>query len=106
MTWTRLCSIAEISEDDGLRVVLPKREALAVWRVGEAIFVTDDTCTHGKASLTGGGTLDGFVIECGLHLGAFDIRNGSIASAPCTVPLRVYPVRIDGDDILADLSAG
>lgn len=103
MTWTRICSISEISEDDGLRVDLPDQPPLAVWRVGDAVFVTDDTCTHGKASLTDGGILDGFQIECGLHLGAFDIRDGSVTSAPCTVPLGVYPVRLQGDDVLAEL---
>lgn len=103
MTWVRICSISEISEDDGLRVDLPDREPLAVWRVGEDVSVTDDTCTHGKASLTEGGILDGFQIECGLHLGAFDIRDGSVTSAPCTSPLRVYTVRIEGEDVLAQL---
>lgn len=103
MTWVRICSVSEIPEDDGLRVEMRNREPLAAWRVGESVFVTDDTCTHGKASLTEGGILDGFQIECGLHLGAFDIRDGSVTSAPCTVPLRVYPVRIHGQDVLAEL---
>lgn len=103
VTWVRLCSTSEIPEDDGLRVDVQDRGPLAVWRVGEDVFVTDDTCTHGQASLTEGGILDGFEIECGLHLGAFDVRDGSVTSAPCTVPLRVYEARIEGEDVLAEL---
>jgi len=103
VTLVRICSISEISEDDGLRVNVQGREPIAAWRVGENVFVTDDTCTHGKASLTEGGILDGFQIECGLHLGAFDIRDGSVTSAPCTIPLRVYAVQIQGEDVLAEL---
>lgn len=103
MTWVRICSVSEISEDDGLRVDVPGYQPLAVWRVDENVFVTDDTCTHGQASLTEGGILDGFEIECGLHLGAFDIRDGRVTSAPCTIPLRVYAVRVQGEDVLAEL---
>lgn len=103
MTWTRICTVSEISEDDGLRVDLPGCQPLAVWRIDESVFVTDDTCTHGQASLTEGGILDGFQIECGLHLGAFDVRDGSVTSAPCMIPLRVYPVRLEGEDVIADL---
>lgn len=101
--WIRICSKSEISEDEGLRVDEFSPQPLAVWRVGDTVFVTDDTCTHGKASLTEGGILDGFQIECGLHLGAFDIRDGSVTSAPCTLPLRTYAVQVDGEDVLAEL---
>lgn len=104
MTWTRLCSLSDISEDDGLRIDRDGGGPLAAWRVGDAVFVTDDTCTHGQASLTEGGILDGFQIECGLHLGAFDIRDGKVTSAPCTIPLRVYPVRLEADEVFADLN--
>ncbi|MDZ4065822.1 MAG: non-heme iron oxygenase ferredoxin subunit [Tabrizicola sp.] len=104
MSWTKLCCISDIPEDDGLRLDRDDRGPLAVWRVGDAVYVTDDTCTHGQASLTEGGILDGFQIECGLHLGAFDIRDGKVTSAPCTVPLRVYPVRLDAGEVFAHLN--
>ena len=99
----RLCDIGDISADEGLRVTVEGHPPLAVWLVEGQVFVTDDTCTHGQASLTETGLLDGFVIECGLHLGAFDIRDGSVASAPCTRPLRTYPVEREGDAVFVHL---
>lgn len=100
---TRICALADVPEDDGLQVELAGRSPLAVWLVGGEVYVTDDTCTHGKASLTEGGMREGFVVECGLHLGAFDVRDGSVASAPCTEPLRVYPACVEDGVVYADL---
>lgn len=100
---TRLCMLADIPEEDGLQIKLPGRQPLAVWRVGDEAYVTDDTCTHGQASLTEGGAQDEFVIECGLHLGAFDIRDGCVVSVPCTLPLRVYLTFVRDGTVFAKL---
>ena len=102
-TEVRICALDDVDEEEGLRVELPGQPPLAVWRVGDTPYVTDDTCTHGQASLTRDGMLDDFVIECGLHQGAFDIRDGSIDSAPCTVPLRVYAAFLKEGIVYAEL---
>jgi nitrite reductase/ring-hydroxylating ferredoxin subunit len=75
------------------KVSVPDLLPLAVYNVKGTIFVTDDTCTHGQASLTEG-FLDGEVVECPLHGGAFDVRTGEVVSRPCTVNLKTYPVSI------------
>lgn len=72
-------------ETDGL--------ALAVFRVGDEFYVTDDQCTHGPGLLHEG-CLTGYEIECDFHQGSFDIRTGEVIEPPCTVPLRVYPITI------------
>jgi len=77
---------------------------LAVYNVSGAIFVTDDTCTHGQASLTDG-FLDDGIIECPLHGGAFDVRTGEVVSRPCTVNLKTYPVSIVDGMITVSRSA-
>jgi naphthalene 1,2-dioxygenase system ferredoxin subunit len=51
-------------------------------------------CTHGNARLCDG-FLEGHEIECPLHQGKFDIRTGKPTCAPVTVPVRIYPVKID-----------
>jgi nitrite reductase/ring-hydroxylating ferredoxin subunit len=99
-----ICTFDDVEEDEGLRVELPGFPTLAVWRVDDTPFVTDDACTHGAASLSRDGLQEGHVIECGLHLGAFDVRNGNVVSPPCTKPLRAYPTWLDGDKVYADLS--
>ncbi|MEX0405290.1 non-heme iron oxygenase ferredoxin subunit [Aquibium sp. LZ166] len=100
---TLICALADIPDDEGLRVDLNGFPPLAVWRVGEQAYVTDDTCTHGQASLTADGMQNEFVIECGLHQGEFDIRDGSVRSPPCSKPLRVYATRVVDDQVYAVL---
>ena len=45
------------------------------------------------------GYVEGGIVECPLHFGKFDIRNGRALSAPCTIDVRIYPVSVAGDSI-------
>ncbi len=101
-----LCQVAELPDDVGYRVDIPGYPPLAVFKLDDGIHVTDDTCTHGEASLSEGEIEDGSVV-CPFHLGAFDIRTGRAVAAPCSVALRVYPVRVvDGQVVLDPPAAG
>lgn len=84
------------------RVVVPDHAPLALVRIGDAFYLTDDTCTHGAASLADG-QLDGAEIECPFHGGRFDVRTGEARRFPCTEPLRTYAVRVEGENIYAAL---
>ena len=75
---------------------------LAVFNLGGRFYVTDDECTHASASLADG-ILEGDVIECAVHLGAFHIPTGAVKAPPCSVALRTYKVVLQGDDIFANL---
>ncbi|MGY6126801.1 non-heme iron oxygenase ferredoxin subunit (plasmid) [Paraburkholderia strydomiana] len=100
--WTALCPLDDVIEGDGLQVKIGER-MLAVWRVDNLAFVTDDTCTHGDASLVLTGMLDGFSIVCGLHQGEFDIRTGEVRAAPCSKPIRSYAATVREGVVLARL---
>jgi nitrite reductase/ring-hydroxylating ferredoxin subunit len=90
--------VDNVAENEPLLVEIDQHEPLAVYNVKGQIYVSDDYCTHGKASLSDEGDLDGFTIVCTWHMGAFDIRTGEVKSQPCYEPLKVYPVTIrDGD---------
>ena len=95
-----LCHVGDVAAGASKRIELEGRAPLAVFNVGDDFFVTDDICTHGEASLCDG-ELDGHEVECPYHQGAFDIRTGKALSAPCTVPLRVYPVRLVEGRVMA-----
>jgi|GEM_PF-59185 len=84
--------IGSTTLSDGTRV--------AIYRVrGEEVFATDDRCSHGASSLCDEGALEGYVIECGLHLGSFDIRTGKPVATPCTKSIRTYPAHVRGGTI-------
>ena len=62
----------------------------------------DGICTHAYCSLAGG-FLDGFTVTCYCHGSMFDLKSGEVLSPPATVPVKLYPLKIEGDDILVDL---
>ncbi len=71
---------------------------LAVYNVEGVFYVTDDHCTHGPGSLSEG-YLDGHIIECDFHNGAFDIRTGAVVAPPCMIPVQTYKVVVENDRI-------
>ena len=72
---------------------------IAVARSNGTVFACQDTCTHEEASLADGDVFDG-IIECPLHGARFDLRTGAVKSLPAVLPLRVFEVKVEGDDIL------
>jgi len=100
-TPTRLCSTGDVEPGSALLVEIDDLE-LAVYNVDGEFYVTDDRCTHGPGSLSEG-YLDGCVIECDFHNGAFDIRTGEVVAPPCMVPLKTYDVVVENGDVMAVL---
>lgn len=94
---------ASLAVDEARRIDIPGGDPIAVFRLSDGLFATDDTCTHGAASLSEG-FVDSGEIECPFHTGRFDIRTGAATLHPCTVAIRVYPVRIEDNEIIVDIS--
>lgn len=97
-----LCEDWAVEPGKARRVVVKER-AFAVFNVAGEFHVTDDTCTHGFASLADG-TLEGHVITCPWHGGAFDVRTGVPLAAPCTTALATYPCQARSEGVWADLN--
>jgi biphenyl 2,3-dioxygenase ferredoxin component len=87
-----LCSTSEVPEGGAIKVEKDGL-VLAVFNLGGRFFVTDDACTHGPGSLSEG-DIDGEVVECNFHNGAFHIPTGRVEAPPCMVALKTYPVTI------------
>lgn len=85
-----LCLTSDIEQGAGLQVIIDSYPPLAVFHLEDGgFYVTDDTCTHGDASLADG-EVDGCEVECPFHAGAFDIKTGEPCGAPCSIPLKTY----------------
>jgi len=97
----RVCAQAEIAPDT-VKAFDVGDKRLAAFNIAGKFYVTDDECTHASASLADG-MLDGDVIECCMHLGAFHVPTGEVKAPPCTVALRTYKVMLQGDEIFVDL---
>jgi p-cumate 2,3-dioxygenase ferredoxin subunit len=95
----RVCAASAVNSEQPSKFDVEGEGPLAVYHVEGNYYVTSDLCTHSTASLSEDGELDGFVIECTWHGGRFDIRTGDFLSMPCTEPLKVYPVTVEGGEI-------
>lgn len=97
----RVCSTTDVPENS-VKAFEVGDAVVAVYNIGGTFYATDNECTHGAASLADG-ILDGDVIECSLHFGAFHVPTGDVVAPPCAVPLRTYKVVVRDDDIFVDL---
>ncbi|MFC7011856.1 non-heme iron oxygenase ferredoxin subunit [Streptomyces viridiviolaceus] len=102
MTFVRVCGVGELEEDTPKRVELDGTPVSIVQTEGE-IFAIHDICSHANVSLSEG-EVDDCHIECWLHGSRFDLRSGKPDSLPATRPVPVYPVKIEGDDVLVSLT--
>jgi nitrite reductase/ring-hydroxylating ferredoxin subunit len=84
-----ICSVDDAVDFGALRVEPPGLPPLAVFHADGAFFVTDDTCSHGAASLSEGAVENGMV-ECPWHSGKFCLKTGKPECFPATEPIRVY----------------
>lgn len=91
--WVDAAGADELIDDDVVGVQAEGRE-FALYSVGGEVYATDNLCTHGQARLCDG-FLEGHEIECPLHQGRFDIRDGRALCAPLDADVRSYPVRMD-----------
>ncbi|WP_439607733.1 non-heme iron oxygenase ferredoxin subunit [Hydrogenophaga sp.] len=99
--WIDASDEADVPDDDVIGVQVAGHD-IALYKVDGSVFATDNTCTHGQARLCDG-FLEGHEIECPLHQGRFDIRDGSATCAPVTDAIRCYPVRIEGGRVFLQL---
>ncbi len=99
--WIDIACKADVPEKDVMGVDIDAK-SIALYQVDGEIFATDNICSHGNARLCDG-FLEGHEIECPLHQGKFDIRNGKAMCAPLTEDIRTYPVKIEGDRVFIEI---
>lgn len=99
--WIELAAIEAIPEDDVIGIDAGGK-SFALYMVDGEVYVTDNICTHGNARLCDG-FLEGHEIECPLHQGKFDIRNGKAMCAPLTEDVKTYPVKIEGTRVFVEV---
>jgi 3-phenylpropionate/trans-cinnamate dioxygenase ferredoxin component len=100
--YVRACSTTALRDEsaigveiDGVPVCLAKSE-------GE-VFAIADICSHADVNLSDGEVENG-TVECWLHGSRFDLRTGHPTGLPANRPVPIYPVKIDGDNVLVALN--
>lgn len=101
MSFVRACAMADLPVGSVLAIDVGADIDIAVVNTVEGVFAIQDLCSHAEYPLSEG-DVDGCTLECIGHGSRFDLRTGNPLEPPATVPVPVYPVRVDGDDILID----
>ncbi|MEP7296057.1 MAG: non-heme iron oxygenase ferredoxin subunit [Burkholderiales bacterium] len=100
--WVDALAAADLPTDDVVGLSVAGLD-IAIYTVGDALYATDNLCTHGHARLCDG-FLDGHEIECPLHQGKFDVRDGQPTCAPVVEALRSYPIKVEGSRVFVQIA--
>ena len=98
----RVASVSELAEGVPVSVEVDG-ERVAIVRAEGEVFAIRDECSHAQIPLSEG-EVDGYTVECWLHGSCFDLRTGQPTNLPATEPVPVYPVEVQGDDVLVSLN--
>ena len=99
----RACSLSDVPEEGAIRVHLDGMPICIARSQGE-VFAISDICSHADVALSEGDVDDG-TIECWLHGSRFDLRTGAPTGLPATRPVPIFPVTVEGDDVLVKLES-
>ncbi|SFU16960.1 non-heme iron oxygenase ferredoxin subunit [Sedimentitalea nanhaiensis] len=91
--WKDILPVKELEAQWVTRVQFGARK-LALYDTPSGIYASLALCNHGGADLCDG-YFDGHVIECPLHQGAFDVRDGKPVCAPATRMMKTFETRVE-----------
>jgi 3-phenylpropionate/trans-cinnamate dioxygenase ferredoxin subunit len=106
MAWLEVGNVADIPAGR-VKLVLyePDELRIAVCNVDGQFYAIEDVCTHDGGSLDQG-DLEGDEIECPRHGARFNVRTGQATLMPAVMPVRTFPIKIDGDRVLVSTEEG
>ncbi|MDA0797732.1 MAG: non-heme iron oxygenase ferredoxin subunit [Chloroflexi bacterium] len=98
--FVRVASVSDLP-GNGMLAANADGEEILVARIGDDYYALDGWCSH-EAGLLGEGNLhEGTCeVECPIHEGFFNLKNGRATAPPADEAVTAYEVRIEGDDIL------
>lgn len=104
MTLVKVCAAADVPEGEARRFQVGDR-SVAVTNLGEqGLRAVDAICSHAHYFLDEGEVdVEDQTIECPKHGSTFDLNTGRPTTLPATLPVAVFPVKTEGDDILIEV---
>ena len=105
MATLRLGSVGDVPEGATRAFALPGGERVAVANLGDGEFhAISDICSHAHYYLSEGELdVEERTLECWKHGSTFDLLTGRPTTLPATRPVRVYPLRVEEDELLIEV---
>ena len=101
----RLCEAHELKSGEARRFDVGEHR-IALVRIGDDFYALGDRCSHADYSLSEGDVWeDEREIECPKHGSTFSLESGKPQSFPAVKPVPVYQVKVEGDQVLVELSS-
>jgi 3-phenylpropionate/trans-cinnamate dioxygenase ferredoxin component len=97
----KVCALSELGDPDARPLEAGDLEVLVVQSGGQ-LYACQRYCTHEEFPLEFGQVQD-HVLCCTYHGAEFDLSTGAVLRLPATEGLRLFPVRVEGDDVLVEL---
>ena len=101
--FVRVCSVDDLPKVGAVQAEIAGKKIAVVRDSAGGVHAIDDTCSHANVSLSEGDVEKG-EIECWLHGSRFDLRSGKPTGPPAIIPIAVYTVKIDGDDVFVSVT--
>lgn len=102
MKWVRVTSVKNIPPREGRSVKLGSEE-IAIFNLGDRFVAVDNACPHRGGPLCDG-IVSGVAVVCPLHGYKVCLETGKVLKPELPVRVDSYPVRVENDEILVELS--
>jgi|HubBroStandDraft_5_1064220.scaffolds.fasta_scaffold462328_2 nitrite reductase (NADH) small subunit len=102
--WVRLCGVTEAPPEGNVMEAQAQGVAVCLARIGGELAALDNWCPHRRGPL-GQGWVEGGAVVCPWHSWTFDLKTG-LAEFPESEQVKVFPVKVEGDDVLIDVQTG
>ena len=100
--WVKVARQGDIEPGRAVVVEL-NRKKIAVFFVNNAYYAVDDTCSHASGPLSEG-EVNGLEVTCPWHGAKFNIQSGQALEEPACDNIQSYPLKMEGQDILLEIS--
>lgn len=100
--WVKVCKLSELNKGEMHDFDYQDKKIL-IANLNGKVYASDRICTHAEADLSNG-ILNEEGITCPLHLSTFDLKTGKPQNLPAEVPLKIYNVKIEQNEIYVEVN--
>ena len=101
MAFIKVAKVSEIATGK-IKGFLIENKKIAIANTGGKLYAFEDRCPHQSAKLSFG-TLVGNNVMCKAHGEQFSLETGKPVMMLTPESLKLYAVRVEGEDILVDI---